>query len=132
MLAPQRLAIGSHNGSHKPERKVDMTNAVPPNTGSVASIPRPPEADAPDWVAVAVALGVTTGTTIEAALAECERELQVRERCYPGWIKDGKLAKLDARDRFVRLRDACDILKNLLDKMPSVPEGTGGTDDIPF
>ena len=76
--------------------------------------------------------GSFTRTQVEAAHAECERELLVRERCYPKWIEDGKIARFDAKDRFIRLRHACDVLKNLLDSLPAVPDSTDGTGKEPF
>jgi hypothetical protein len=44
--------------------------------------------------------------TIEEALSELEREYQVRERCYDRWIQDGKVSRIDARDRMERLAAA--------------------------
>lgn len=43
---------------------------------------------------------------IGEALDELKRELAVRDRCYPGWVRDGKLARTDARDRYDRLKSA--------------------------
>ena len=49
--------------------------------------------------------------TIEEAISECERELQVRRRCYDRWIQDGKLSAIDARDRLQRLEGAIRLLE---------------------
>lgn len=85
-----------------------------------------------DWTIILRSLGVTKPTILEAALAECQREFQVRERCYPAWVKDGKLAKLDARDRYNRLRDAIAILTNLLDRVPVPDTVPADGDGLPF
>lgn len=36
----------------------------------------------------------------QAAYDEAKRELDVRERCYGKWVKEGKLARTDADARF--------------------------------
>lgn len=48
--------------------------------------------------------------SIEEALSECQRELQVRDRCYARWVSEGKLTSVDARDRMERLQAAVDYL----------------------
>ena len=48
-------------------------------------------------------------TAIEA-LDECTRELNVRKRCFPRWIQDGRVSRTDAEDRLDRLATAVDIL----------------------
>ena len=53
--------------------------------------------------------------SLEEALSELERELQVRLRCYQRWIEDGKLSKTDARDRSERLESAIQLLKYFRD-----------------
>jgi hypothetical protein len=40
------------------------------------------------------------------AVAEVQRELNVRERCFPRWVKDGRLNRIDALDRRDRLATA--------------------------
>jgi hypothetical protein len=50
------------------------------------------------------------GRTVEDALVEVDRELIVRRRCFPDWVKDGKLSMGDARDRIERLARACQLL----------------------
>ncbi len=49
--------------------------------------------------------------SIDEAIAELERELKVRKRCYPGWIKDGRLNEVDAEDRYDRLDTALTLLR---------------------
>lgn len=44
--------------------------------------------------------------TLEEAIAEVDRELQVRKRCYSRWVDDGKMSSVDALDRFERLQTA--------------------------
>jgi len=52
--------------------------------------------------------------TLEAALGECQREAQVRERCYPKWVAEGRVSKIDARDRELRIKNAVQIIDSLL------------------
>ena len=54
--------------------------------------------------------------SIEEALSEVEREMQVRERMYGKWIADGKISRVDAKDRGERMLAACHYLR-LLDKI---------------
>jgi hypothetical protein len=44
--------------------------------------------------------------SLDEAISEVERELQVRRRCYDRWIGDGKMSRIDAQDRFSRLAAA--------------------------
>jgi hypothetical protein len=48
---------------------------------------------------------------IAEALHECQRELQVRQRCYPRWVKEGKLTAFEADERANRLAAACQWLE---------------------
>lgn len=48
---------------------------------------------------------------IEQAVSEVARELQVRQRCYPRWIQDGKMDQVDAIDRAERLEAALHYLR---------------------
>lgn len=52
--------------------------------------------------------------TLGEAIDEVEREFNVRERCFPKWIGDGRLTKTDAKDRLERLGAACYFLRALL------------------
>lgn len=52
--------------------------------------------------------------TLEEAIAEVEREFNVRERCFPKWVADGRLTNIDAKDRLERLGAACYFLRALL------------------
>lgn len=63
-------------------------------------------------------LSLLTAEDIEGALGELQRELQVRERCYPRWVEEGKLSRIDAKDRLSRLIIAVELLDLLLDKVP--------------
>ena len=60
-------------------------------------------------------LDLLTQDDIEAALGECQRELQVRERCYPRWVEEGKMSRIDAKDRMSRQILATKLLSLLLD-----------------
>jgi hypothetical protein len=46
---------------------------------------------------------------------ELQRELSVRERCYPRWVSEGRLSRTDARDRTERLQGAIRLLERALD-----------------
>ena len=52
---------------------------------------------------------------LEAAIGEVNRERQVRERCYPRWTAEGKLSKIDAKDRLSRIIKAEEILQLVID-----------------
>jgi hypothetical protein len=67
---------------------------------------------------------------IEGASSELDREQGVRERCYPNWIKDGKVSKIDATDRFLRMKYAQGMMHFLLDIFGASPRLAG--DDVPF
>jgi hypothetical protein len=51
----------------------------------------------------------------EEALAELVRELTVRDRCFPRWINEGRISKIDARDRVHRQRKAVEIVGLVVD-----------------
>jgi len=52
-----------------------------------------------------------TERSLEEAVDELRRELQVRDRCFPGWVADGRIARTDARDRYDRLKTAIIIME---------------------
>lgn len=60
-------------------------------------------------------LDLLTQDDIEPALGEITREREVRERCYPRWVMEGKLSRIDAKDRMSRQINAEEILSLLLD-----------------
>ena len=60
-------------------------------------------------------LDLLTQDEIEPALGEVQRELQVRERCYPRWTEEGKMSRIDAKDRMARQILAQEILFLVLD-----------------
>jgi len=53
------------------------------------------------------------GRSVEEALIEVDRELNVRRRCFPDWVNAGKLSMGDAKDRLERLARACQLLSEL-------------------
>ena len=61
-------------------------------------------------------LDLLTQDDVEGALGEVQRELQVRERCYPRWVDEGKMSRIDAKDRLERQIQAAELLALLLDK----------------
>jgi hypothetical protein len=58
---------------------------------------------------------------LEAAITELDRELNVRKRCYDGWVSAGKLTVFEARERLERLQDACRFLLGLYEKNAAQP-----------
>lgn len=50
--------------------------------------------------------------TPQEAYDEALRELQVRKRCFPKWVQEGKLARSDARDRLARQAMIVEILES--------------------
>lgn len=63
-------------------------------------------------------LGSLTLDDLEAALGELTRERLVRERCYPKWVGEGKMSRIDAKDRLSRIISAEEFLNLLIDKLP--------------
>lgn len=53
--------------------------------------------------------------SLTEAIDEVFRELQVRKRCFPRWIEDGKISRTDAQDRIARQEAALAYLEALRD-----------------
>jgi len=70
--------------------------------------------------------------SLEEAISEVLREIQVRQRCYPRWVQEGKLTRIDAADRLERLAAAADYLERsqALAETP-MPAKPGETDEKP-
>ena len=51
--------------------------------------------------------------SLTEAIDEIFRELQVRKRCFPRWIEDGKISRTDAQDRIARQESALAYLQSL-------------------
>jgi hypothetical protein len=49
--------------------------------------------------------------TLSEAIDEVQRELNVRMRCFPRWIEDGRVSGTDAQDRIDRLQTALEHLQ---------------------
>jgi hypothetical protein len=62
----------------------------------------------------------------QEALDEVKRELSVRQRCFPRWIRDGRVSATDAQDRIDRLATAYDLLEGLVNGMLSAPVTSSG------
>lgn len=41
--------------------------------------------------------------TLEEAVSEVQREIDVRRRLYDRWVNEGKLSRIDAHDRLERM-----------------------------
>lgn len=52
---------------------------------------------------------------LEEALSEVERENQVRARIYAKWIQEGKISRIDAKDRQERMIAAEHYLRKQFD-----------------
>jgi len=53
------------------------------------------------------------GRSLQEAIDEVQREFNVRERCFPKWVTEGRIAKSDATDRLERLAAALYFLSAL-------------------
>lgn len=49
--------------------------------------------------------------SFEEALDELQREFNVRQRCFPRWITEGRVSRTDAQDRLDRLATAIEELR---------------------
>lgn len=66
--------------------------------------------------------------SLPEAISEVKRELQVRERCYPRWVEDGRLTDIDASDRFDRMEAALRYLQEIHDATADNDAGMGTLD----
>lgn len=48
---------------------------------------------------------------VAASIQECTRELQVRQRCYAKWVREGKLTQYAATEQYNRLAAAIQHLE---------------------
>lgn len=69
-------------------------------------------------------------TALSEAGTELDREMGVRERCFPKWIDEGKMSRIDAKDRYKRMEIAQMLVNFMLD-IGGKPASTGD-DDVPF
>lgn len=46
----------------------------------------------------------------QEALDELQREFNVRARCFPRWVKEGRVSATDAQDRLDRMGSAIEYL----------------------
>lgn len=70
-------------------------------------------------------------TALAEAGTELDREMGVRERCFPKWIDDGRMSRIDAKDRYKRMEIAQQLVNFMLD-IGGKPASTADTDDVPF
>lgn len=100
------------------------------------------------WLLSAMTLSMSTEikptlATLEQAADEVEREFNVRTRCFPRWIEDGRLSRTDAQDRldrqftalrFLRLeidkQHKQNMLREALHEAPIVPERVTSSGDL--
>jgi len=50
----------------------------------------------------------------DEALDELQREYNVRARCFPRWVAEGRVSKTDAQDRLDRLGSAIEFLTEVI------------------
>ena len=53
--------------------------------------------------------------SLTEAIDEIFRELQVRKRCFPKWVDEGRISRTDAQDRIARQESALAYLEGLRD-----------------
>ena len=56
-------------------------------------------------------MAIKTIRSYDEACSEVEREMNVRSRCFPRWITEGKVNRVDAQDRLDRLGSALHMLE---------------------
>jgi hypothetical protein len=59
--------------------------------------------------------------SLEEAIDEVYRECQVRLRCFPRWVEEGRVSRSDAKDRLQRLLKAQEALKALEVSQDGIP-----------
>ena len=58
----------------------------------------------------------------QEAADELQRELAVRQRCFPSWVEQGRLSRTEARDRLERMESALHYLQRLANLQPEDPK----------
>ena len=66
--------------------------------------------------------------SLTEAIDELFRELQVRKRCFPKWVDEGRISRTDAQDRIARQESALAYLEGLRDagSTPAAEPQEGG------
>lgn len=59
------------------------------------------------------------GISLDAARAEVAREFNVRKRCFPRWVEDGRMTAFEAKERLERQAAACFFLERLAGGVPA-------------
>ena len=62
-----------------------------------------------------ISTGNPPSRSLTEAVDEIFRELQVRKRCFPKWVDEGKISRTDAQDRIARQESALAYLESLRD-----------------
>jgi acyl transferase domain-containing protein len=60
--------------------------------------------------------------SLEEAIDEVFRECQVRMRCFPRWVQEGRVSRSDAKDRLQRLLKAQEALKAVEVSLDGIPQ----------
>jgi len=61
-----------------------------------------------------------TERSLQEAADEVMRELNVRKRCFPRWVRDGRVSPTDAQDRIDRMASALVALHAAIGNNPTV------------
>ena len=66
--------------------------------------------------------------SLTEAIDEIFRELQVRKRCFPKWVDEGRISRTDAQDRIARQESALAYLESLrpAESSPAAEPQEGG------
>lgn len=60
--------------------------------------------------------------SVEEALSEIEREINVRTRCYDRWVTEGRVSLVDAHDRQERMLSAVKHLRDYQTHLKSLTD----------
>lgn len=74
--------------------------------------------------------GNIENVTNQQAYDELMRELNIRERLYGRWVKEGKLSRTQAREQLDRHSKACALLAGLPDVTANA--GNAVDNEVPF
>lgn len=72
-------------------------------------------------IKASVALHFHDVRTVEEAADEVRREMNVRLRIYPRWLKEGQISQSESRDRMDRIMVALDLLDQTVTQLRNLP-----------
>jgi len=68
--------------------------------------------------------GLSRARSVNETVAELDRELGIRRRCYEKWMNSGQLSMTDACDRYERLAHGLKLLKELAENLGDQADAT--------